>query len=200
MFNPILLLNNALGFAAYFRYPLIAVGTVIEGPILMIASGFLYRTGFFELAPLFVSIMIGDLLGDILWYCLGKYVADPVLKKDGKFVGITPERFEKIKGLFSRYHERILIFSKLTLGLGFAVGILTVAGMTRVSFKRFIIINAIGEIFLVSTLIAIGYFFGEVYLKISDNMKIGFLVAVALLVVTSFYVFSKYVAHKSREL
>ena len=195
-----MLLNHILGFASYFRYPLVAVGTIFEGPIIMIAAGFLYRTGFFELVPLFIAIVIGDLIGDVIWYVAGRYFAHPILSKKGKFVGITPERFEKINDLFSRYHERILIFSKLTLGLGFAVGVLVAAGMAKVSFKRYMIINIIGEFFLVSALMSIGYFFGQVYLNISSNLKIGFLITVAVVILTAFYLFSRYINKKSKEL
>lgn len=200
MDQAIILLNNLLGFASYFRYPLIGIAIIFEGPILMIASGFLYRTGFFDIVPLFFAIMIGDLTGDTLWYIAGRYFANPILKKEGKFFGVTPERFEKINDLFKRYHERILIFSKLTLGLGFAIGVLASAGMAKVSFKRFIVINAIGEVFLVSILIMIGYFFGHLYSNISDNMKAGFVVVVGVIVVTAFLFFSRYVRQKSKEL
>jgi membrane protein DedA with SNARE-associated domain len=200
MIDPVILLNNILGFASYYRYPLIAIGTIFEGPILMIASGFLYRTGFFAIVPLFIAILIGDLVGDVIWYVAGRYFAHPILSKKGKFVGITPERFEKINELFSKYHEKILIFSKLTLGLGFAVGILAAAGMAKVPFKKYMIINIIGEFFLVAVLLSVGYFFGQVYLNISDNFKIGFLITVAVLVLSSFYFFSRYISKKSREL
>jgi membrane-associated protein len=198
--EPVALLTMIMGFALYFRYPLIAICVIFEGPILMIASGFLYRTGFFAIVPLFIAILIGDLIGDVIWYVAGRYFAHPILKKKGSFVGITPEKFEKINDLFSRYHERILIFSKLTLGLGFAVGVLTAAGMAKVSFKRYMVINVIGEFFLVSILLAIGYFFGQVYLNISENLKIGFLVTVAVVVISSMYLFSRYIARKSKLL
>lgn len=200
MIDPVAFLNSILDFASYYRYPLIAIGTIFEGPILMIASGFLYRTGFFAIIPLFIAILIGDLIGDIIWYVAGRYFANPILSKKGRFIGITPERFERINELFSKYHEKILIFSKLTLGLGFAVGILTAAGMAKVPFRKFMVINIIGEFFLVSALLAIGYFFGQVYLNISDNLKIGFLVVVAALVVIAFYLFSRYISRKSKEL
>jgi len=200
MIQSMYFLNSLLSFAAYFRYPLIAVGVIFEGPILMIASGLLYRTGFFELAPLFIAILAGDLIGDVFWYMSGRYFADPILKKHGKFIGITPEKFEKIKDLFSRYHERILIFSKLTLGLGFAIGILAVAGMTKVSFKRYMIINIIGEFFLVSILLSVGYLFGELYLGISDNLKAAFIAIVFVVVISAFYFFSRYIRNKSKEL
>ena len=193
-------LNSIMSFASYFRYPLIGFGVIFEGPVLMIASGFLYRTGFFEIIPLFIAIMIGDLIGDVFWYMAGRYFAHPILQKKGSFVGVTPERFEKINGLFSKYHERILIFSKLTLGLGFAVGVLTAAGMAKVSFKRYMIINVIGEFFIVSILLSAGYFFGQMYLNISDSLKVEFLIVVAVVVILSFYFFSKYIARKSREL
>lgn len=200
MFDPITFLTSILGFAAYFRYPLIAVGTIIEGPVLMIASGFLYRTGFFELLPLFAAILIGDLIGDIVWYVVGRYFAEPVLHKHGSFVGITPERFEKIKELFTKYHERILIFSKLTIGLGFALGVLIVAGATKVSFKRYMVINFIGEFFLVSTMLTIGYSFGEAYYNVADNLKAGFVVFFVLVILSFTYFFSRFVKAKSKEL
>ena len=79
-------LTGLLGFASYFRYPLIGVGVIFEGPVLMVASGLLYRTGFFELTPLFIAILIGDLVGDVFWYVVGRYFADPILKKQGKFI------------------------------------------------------------------------------------------------------------------
>ncbi len=198
--DPVVFLTSILGFASYFRYPLIAIGTIIEGPILMIASGFFYRTGFFEIVPLFIAILIGDLIGDVFWYVVGRYFAEPVLNRHGKFVGITPERFEKIKELFKKYHERILLFSKLTIGLGFALGVLIVAGATKVSFKRYMIINLLGEVFLVAIMLTIGYFFGEVYSNISDNFKAGFLIIVALLILSFSYFFSRYVKKKSEEL
>jgi len=198
--DPVTLLNSFLGFATYYRYPLIAVGTIIEGPILMIAAGFLYKTGFFSIVPLFIAILIGDLIGDVIWYVAGRYFARPILSKKGKFFGITPERFEKINELFTRYHEKILIFSKLTLGLGFAIGILVAAGMTKVSFKKYMIINIVGEFFLVAAMLSIGYFFGQIYLNISDNLKIGFLITVAAVVILAFYFFSHYISRKSKEL
>ena len=200
MNEALIFLGSVMAFASYFRYPLIGAAIIVEGPVLMIASGFLYRTGFFEIAPLFIAIMVGDLTGDTLWYLAGRYFANPILNKKGKFFGITPEKFEKINDLFKRYHERILIFSKLTLGLGFAVGVLTAAGMAKVSYKRFIVINAIGEVFLVSILLTLGYFFGQIYLGISDNLKIGFLVSLAVIVISAFLIFSRYVRQKSKEL
>jgi membrane protein DedA with SNARE-associated domain len=200
MSDPVVFLTSILGFAAYYRYPLVAFGTIIEGPILMIASGFMYRLGFFELVPLFLAILIGDLIGDVIWYIVGRYFAEPVLNRHGKFVGITPERFERIKGLFSKYHERILIFSKLTIGLGLALGVLVVAGATKVSFKKYMLINFVCGFFLVAVMLTIGYFFGEVYSKISEDFKIAFLVLAAVLILSFSYFFSRYVKKKSAEL
>lgn len=200
MSDPVVFLTSILGFAAYFRYPLVAFGTIIEGPILMVASGFMYRMGLFELIPLFIAILIGDLIGDVFWYIVGRYFAEPILSKHGKFVGITPERFERIKGLFSKYHERILIFSKLTIGLGLALGVLIVAGATKVSFKKYMFINLVCGFFLVSILMSIGYFFGEVYSNISDNFKAVFLIVVIALVLSFSFFFSRYVKKKSAEL
>ena len=200
MDQAIIFINGLMGFASYFRYPRIGLGVIFEGPVLMMASGFLYRTGFFEIVPLFTVILIGDLIGDIMWYVAGRYFAHPILQKKGSFVGINPERFEKINELFNKYHVKILIFSKLTLGLGFAVGILAAAGMAKIPFKKFMLINIIGEFFLVAILLSIGYFFGQLYLNTSDNMKAGFVISLAVIVVTALFFFSRYIKRISKKL
>ena len=47
----------ALRFADY-KYPLIFVGTIIEGPLLMIICGFLLKLNILDFVPLYISILL----------------------------------------------------------------------------------------------------------------------------------------------
>jgi membrane protein DedA with SNARE-associated domain len=194
------LLVYALSFTAKIKYLLIFFGALIEGPVLMVASGFFLRYGIFSIVPLFIVLVLGDLTGDVLWYYAGYYFAEPLIKKYGKFIGVTPVIFEKGKELFHRYHEKILFLSKITLGFGMAVAILMTAGATKVSFKKYMLMNLLGEFIFITTLLSFGYFFGELYNRVANDFKIAFIIVLIILIGLIFYGVSKYFKRKTLSL
>ena len=185
-------LSYALAVAGAFKYPIIFIGTIVEGPLLMIASGFLLRLGVLSLIPLYFTLWAADLLADIGWYYVGYFFADRFVARFGRYFGVTPELFAKAKGLFARYHDKILLISKATIGFGMALGTLIAAGATRVPIRRFIALNAIGELGLVAFLLAVGYFFGQLYGSIAGGFKFVFAAAAALVAVAFVFGFSRY--------
>jgi membrane protein DedA with SNARE-associated domain len=190
-------LEYSLSFISYFRYFFIFLGAVIEGPIVMIASGFLLSLGTFEVIPLFSSLLLGDLVGDIIWYYIGYYFAGSFINKYGKFFSLKPEIFEKVKTVFYKYHTRILFFSKIVMGFGMAIYILMVAGATKVSFSKYMILNVVGEFFFVTLMLLIGYYFGGFYRYMSNGFKIGFIVILIILSVLLIYNIQKYARKKA---
>jgi len=190
------ILYNSLTLAGQFKYLLVFLGVIIEGPFVMIASGFLLHLKVFSITPLFLSLVLGDLIADVGWYYVGYFILEPFLRKHGHFLSVTPELFEKAKNLFARYHIKILLISKITLGVGIALATLLAAGATKVSFRTYLILNAIGEIVLVAVLLVIGYFFGEVYDSIAKDFKIVFIVAAAVISILVIFGFSKYIKSK----
>jgi membrane protein DedA with SNARE-associated domain len=191
-------ITYSLGLVSYFKYPLLMVGAVIEGPILMIACGFLFHQGVFPLIPLFLALLIGDLIGDVIWYYVGYHFAEKILNKHGEFFGVKPEIFEKTKKLFHKYHTKILLISKLIMGLGLALAVLMVAGATRVSFKKYMLLNTVGEFFLVAWLLMVGYYLAEIYSKyIADVFKVGFILGTILILVLFLYFISRFIRRKA---
>lgn len=192
-------LAQASSLLSAYKYPLVFVGVIIEGPLLMIACGFFLRLGVFSFWPLYLSLVAGDLVADIAWYYIGHFFARPLLYRYGKFFGLTQEKFDKAVVLFRKYHTKILLISKLTIGLGMALATLVVAGASRVPIKAYILLNAIGEILLVAVLLSVGYFFGNVYSNIAGGFKIFFAIGAALIAVVSLYGFSRYMKNKILE-
>ncbi len=187
-----LILSHALSLVAVLKYPLVSIGAFVEGPIVMIASGFLLRHHAFALLPLCIALIIGDLIGDILWYSVGYFLADPFLRKYGKYIGLNIEMFEKTKIAFLHHHQNILLISKMTLGFGIAKGILMAAGAARVPFKRFIVLNFIGELVLVAMLLSIGYFFGDLYSTIATQYRLVFVISLVIILVAMLIIVSRF--------
>lgn len=186
-----LILTQALTVAEFLKYPLIGLGAFLEGPMLMVASGFLLKHHLLKLLPLVVALIVGDLVGDIMWYCVGRYGAEPIMRKYGTWLGFTPTIFEKLKGLFLNHHKNILLISKVTLGFGLAKGVLMAAGASQVPFKKFLVLNFIGEIILVALLLLVGYFFGNMYDLIPHGFKPAFVVVLVGAVIIGLILLSK---------
>jgi membrane-associated protein len=186
-------LSNALAIAGAFKYPLLLVGVIVEGPILMVASGFLLRMGFFAPVPLFLTVVLGDLVGDAFWYALGRSVLEKFLRNHGHFLSVTPELFEKAKGLFHRHHERILFISKVSLGFGLSFSTLMVAGAMRIPFRRYMLFNALGELVLVGVLLTTGYLFGHFYNQLARDLRIVTLVGGGIILTAVLVGFSRYI-------
>ncbi len=193
-------ITYALTFAEQFKYPLLFLGAIIEGPIVMIVSGFFLKMGVFAFFPLYVALVLGDLVADVLWYYVGYYFAEPLVRKHGRFVGVTKEVFDKVQKAMHDHPKKILLGSKLTLGLGFALAIIIVAGASKMKLRLFITLNAIGELFYVLSILAIGYFYGQLYSQIQGTFKIAFLIGGIIIFTALAFGFSRYVKQRSLEL
>ena len=189
-------LASIYGFVSYFKYLILFFAVIFEGPIVMVASGFLYHNGFFDFLPMFFIICAGDLVGDVVWYYIGYYFAEPFVRKYGYIFSIKPEGFEKAKLLFARHHLKILLISKATLGLGMSLAILMAAGATKVRFRTYMLLNTTGELFLVSGLLAVGYFFSNLYNSIERSFRGAFVIVSIIIVVALVYGFTKYIKNK----
>jgi membrane protein DedA with SNARE-associated domain len=162
----------------------------------MMTSGFLWRFGQFDLVPMYFALMAGDFVADLGWYFVGRFGARGLVRRFGGHFGITEENIERVEKLFHKYHTKILVISKLTMGLGFAVVVLIVAGILRVPFKRYVAINLLGGFFWTAFLVAVGYFFGNIYLAIPAEFKVIFIVFLILLVSYILWRVNKYLQKK----
>jgi len=162
----------------------------------MLVSGFLLRLDYFELVPLYATLLIGDLGGDILWYTVGYFGARPLLEKYGGFLSVSREAIGKLEALFARYQNRILFISKITMGFGFALVTLATAGMVRVPFKKYLLFNFTGGFIWTAFLISIGYFFGNLYLVIHEGLRFAFVIFLVVLFTTTAFGFGHFMRQK----
>ena len=190
------LLNTFLVWLNASKYVFLVVGTIFEGPVVMVASGFLYRLGSFDLLPMYLALVAGDFTADIGWYTVGRFGGRPFILKFGNRFGITDRAILKIQDRFHRYHDKILIISKLTMGFGFALVTLVVAGMLHVPFKKYVVLNLLGGFIWTAMLIALGYFFGNIFDMFTGIEKIivavcGFVLFVCVIKIGTGYLSEK---------
>lgn len=161
---------------ADFRYVVVFLLALVEGPVIMTFGGFLLRMDVFSFWPLYLTLMAGDLVADSGWYALGYYGGRPFVERFGKYFGVTPTMIVRAEELFHKYTNAILFISKITMGFGFALVTLLVAGMSRVPFRSYISFNAAGQFIWTALLMAIGYFFGDLYVTFNATLHRVFII------------------------
>ena len=192
-------LASIIAWFTLYKYPILFLIAIVEGPVVMTMSGLMLRLGYASFWPLYLTLMAGDLVADVLWYAIGYYVAHPFARRFGHYFGITEELLDKTADVFHRHPNKILLLSKITMGFGFAIVVLMTAGMVKIPFKKFISFNAIGQFAWTAILISIGYFFGNLYLTINKDLQVVSAIAFVVIILLVLRGVNSYLRKKDLE-
>lgn len=177
-----------------YKYIIIFLIAIPEGPILMAVCGFLVRANILSLWPAYIALVIGDFVADIVWYYLGKSGGIKIVhSKFGRFMGLKEKNIEIVEKYFNKYHTSILFVSKLTTGFGFAPVVLFTAGLVKVPFKKYCLVNFIGGFIWTAFLMALGYSFSHLFITIQNINGKMFLVGGSLIILFVVYRIGKYI-------
>src|SRR3989338_4997127 len=177
---------------AEYTYFIMAPAIFIFGPLVSLAAGVLLRLDAVSLVPTVLALATGELGADILWYWVGRNYGDSFIKRFGRYVGITPASVAFAKELFGKHHDLIIFSSKLTAGLGFSMLILFTAGLSKVPFRRYMMLNIAGQFLWTTALLSLGYFIGHISLKVGDTFEKVALFALGAVVLVSLIGFQRF--------
>ena len=193
-------LIQLITFHQYAVYGVVIVLACVEGPILSIIFGALWRFGYVDFLPIYAALMLGDILGDTILYSVGYFFGHRFVGRFGKYLSITEQSVQKVTKIFHKHKTKILILSKLTNGLGFSIVTLVTAGMVKIPYWRFLIMNMIGQLIWTGALLAVGYFFGTAYASINSVLwKLSVAVAFVI-VIFALNGYRKYMAKRANTL
>lgn len=171
-----------LQLISQYRYAFLVPGALFIGPLVSLTAGLLIRLDVLELWTTAFVLMATELLGDVFWYWVGDLWGEGFVRRFGRFVGIHPTRVAVVQRLYHTHHDKIIIISKLTAGFGFAPAIYFTAGLSHVPFRRYMVINSIGQIIWTSAMLGIGYYLGHFYLQFNGALERTFFVATVVVV------------------
>jgi len=138
-----------------YGYPILFIGTFLEGETIMILAGIAAHLGYLSLDWVIVCGFAGTLFGDQLYFFLGRRHGKTLLARHPSWVAGSERVFEILER-----HQNLLI-----LGFRFLYGIRTVTpvaiGMSDVSYFRFAVLNFFGAGVWASGIGLAGYYFGS---------------------------------------
>jgi membrane protein DedA with SNARE-associated domain len=174
-----------------YRYLILFPLACIEGPMLGFITGTLIPLGYFSPVPLFVTLVLADVIPDIAYYFLGRWGNNQaVVEKWGHKIRLTPERFELLRKLWHTHTIKAMMITKFSYGI--STPLLITAGLVHVPFNRFWKWSAVLAAAQYSALMALGYFFGGYFAMVESTIvRVQILVAAAVVVFIIYYIFTK---------
>jgi membrane protein DedA with SNARE-associated domain len=145
------------GFLIAHGSALILPLSVIEGPVVTIVTGFLTAQGYFDWRWAFFMLVCGDLIGDVIYYWIGRNGITP-LRLLGRRIGVRGTISPDLQQQMKQNAVKMLLIGKWTHSIGCLV--LVGAGMLRVPLPRFLLINLLATLPKSAVLLSIGYFAG----------------------------------------
>jgi len=194
-----LTITSLVEIIKHYGYIIVFPISVAEGPIVAVVSGFLISAGYFSAPIVFFILLAGDIVGDAIYYSLGRFSRHTFINKWGKYIGINETRIKKLDYHFERHDWKILLIGK-TQPIGAAI--LFSAGMTKMPLKKFVWYNLLASAPKVIIFLLIGYYTGEAYTRATTYLDyIGFAsFGVAVLLIVCYIVAVRYLRAKEPDL
>lgn len=158
----------AILFLAIFIETGLVVFPFLPGDSLLFISGTFASKGSFMVEALFGLLVIAAIAGDTVNYWIGHYVGPKVFnKEDSRF--FKREYLEKARIFYEKYGAKTIILARFVpIVRTFAP---FVAGIGKMSYRRFLTYNIVGGIAWVAIFIFGGYFFGNLQV-VKDNLTL----------------------------
>jgi membrane protein DedA with SNARE-associated domain len=158
-------LTALLSFIVLYGYFVILPVAILEGPIITVIAAFLAAQGYFNIYAVFAIVVIGDLLGDLLYYGIGRFGTKLFNTKFGKRFGLDTKHLALIEKHYATHSGKTLIIGKWTHSLGLVT--LTGAGAAKMPVGRFMWYSLLGTIPKSLVFLLLGYYTGYAYQKIN---------------------------------
>lgn len=160
----------------HFGYCAVLVGTFFEGEIILILGGFAAHRGYLSLPLVICAAFAGSLVGDQVYFFLGRYRGRAFLAKHPGWSG----RVTRFNGLMKRFGTPFILIFR------FLYGMRTVApfaiGLSDVSTAKFVLLNALSAAVWAVVVGVLGYVFGHAMEVVLEDVKKYELIVMAGLV------------------
>jgi membrane protein DedA with SNARE-associated domain len=168
------LLRSAL---VHYGYWAVAVALLLENAgapvpgetILLLASFLAFSEHELQLPWVIAVATIAATVGDNLGFALGYYGGRPLLERYQTIFRIQHRTIERGENLFARFGALTIFFARFVFGMRIIAGPL--AGVLRMSWRKFAIFNFLGAAVWVVTISGVGYLFGQHWGRLERDLK-----------------------------
>jgi membrane protein DedA with SNARE-associated domain len=162
----------------HYGYAAIFIGTFLEGETVLVLAGLAAHQGYLVLTWVILAAFLGSLCGDQLFFYLGRKHSQAVLSRRPAW----KKKAESVNRILNKYQTPMILSFRFLYGLRTVTPF--VIGMSRVSVKKFIVLNAVGALIWAAAIGSGGYLFGlalQVYIGKVEHYEVLVFAIIALL-------------------
>jgi len=146
---------------------LLCAAMIFEGELFLIATGMLARLHAFDFFDSFFFALSGVLIGDVMWYCIGRNLQ--MRYPDHRISLFVIRRVKKYLPDIEKNPFHVIFLSKFLYGLNHST--LVVLGFLKVNFPHFMRIQFLASFIWSILFLTVGYAFGSVALTFTTKLR-----------------------------
>jgi len=158
-------------FATVFAETGLVVAAFLPGDSLLFAAGTFAGAGHLEIVRLAIGIHIAAVVGDSCNYWIAREIGHSVLVKWAKL--IRPAYIRKASSFYRKHGVKAVLVSRFVPT--FRTFVPFIAGLSRMSYSRFLVASVVGTMFWVTVFVMGGYYFGQIS-WVKENFALAILV------------------------
>ena len=154
---------------------------ILPGDSLLFAVGLFIAQGSID-----VNIVVACLVltlfafaGNVSGYEIGRAVGTPLYERDGRF--LKKKYFDETHAFFEKHGAKALVLGRFVPIV--RTFITVVAGVARMDRRHFFVWSGVGAFLWATGVTLLGYFLGQQFPVLKDNLEIAMIVIVAISVV-----------------
>ncbi len=188
-----------------YGYAIVFVAIMIESmgvpfpgeTMLLIASAYTASTGELSIFGVIGAAAGGAMTGDSLGYWIGREGGRRLIRRYGKFVGLTDDRYQRAQHYLKRHGGKAVFFGRFVSIARTWIAVLV--GAHRLNYLQFLMYNVLGGLVWATVYGVLGYAFGSNLPLLETWVKragIGITVAAVAVVIYLMYLRKKRKASK----
>lgn len=127
--------------------------------MLLIASAYAASSGTLSIFGVIACAAGGAMTGDSLGYWIGREGGRRLIRRYGKFVGLTDSRYERVQGYLQRHGGKAVFFGRFVSIARTWIAVLV--GAHHLNYVQFLIYDILGAIAWATLYGSLGYAFGS---------------------------------------
>ncbi len=189
-------MNDFLQTHGYWAITLVLIltgsGLPIPEEVPIIAAGVLAASNTLNPWGALACCLCGAIGGDTIMYWIGYHFGRGVLREHSWWARfVTPKRECQVERMFERHGLKVFFVARFLVALRSPVYL--TAGILRVSFRRFLVIDLICASAVVCTVFGLAYYFGDDIRKLIHKTQVlGTIAAVLAVAAVAFYLWRRY--------
>jgi membrane-associated protein len=164
----------------------------LPGDSLLFAMGLFIAGGKIEIIPgghaanlifALVVLSVGAFAGNVIGYEIGRWIGPPIYERDGRI--LKQKYFDQTQVFFDKHGNKALVIGRFVPFV--RTYITVVAGVTRMQRHRFFVWSAVGAVGWVFSITLLGFFLGQTFPWLKDNIDYAIIAIIAFSVVPIAY-------------